>query len=271
MIEQELSGTDVSLTQSVWLYETEKRAADILISTLLLLVSAPVLLFVACWVFLDSRGPIFFRQWRVGRNGRPFRIIKFRTMVTDAEASGPQVTAKNDPRITRCGRILRAWKLDEFPQFVNVLLGDMSLVGPRPQVPRYVELFPTRQRDKILSVRPGITGPTAIRFRHEEEMLQNRENREEYYMQVLLPIKCDLDEGYIDTRGASADFSALWQTAAMLLHGIVNRLRRIPVGDTIEYPLPDIDERSLREDASAFAVIQTGAHEDAPFAQAVGE
>jgi lipopolysaccharide/colanic/teichoic acid biosynthesis glycosyltransferase len=257
MVEQNLSASEISLTHSLRLYEAAKRITDILFSAALILVFAPVLAFVAVWVWLDSKGSIFFRQQRVGKNGRTFRIIKFRTMVMNAEACGPQVTAKHDPRITRCGRILRAWKLDELPQFINVLLGDMSLVGPRPQVPRYVELFPARQREKILSVRPGITGPTAIRFRHEEEMLQNRENREEFYIAVLLPIKCDLDEAYIDSRGTSVDFAALCQTAWMLIRGVVNRLRRIPVGETVEYPLPEeFEDNRFAPEQRGFAVVQ---------------
>jgi lipopolysaccharide/colanic/teichoic acid biosynthesis glycosyltransferase len=276
MIEHKLSGTGVSPNYAFRLYEVGKRTGDIIISALLLVISAPILVCVAGWVYVDSKGSIFFRQERVGRNGRIFKIIKFRTMVTDAESRGPQVTSKNDPRITRCGRVLRAWKLDEFPQFINVFLGEMSLVGPRPQVPRYVDLFPLRQREKILSVRPGITGPTAIKFRHEEEMLQNRDSREEYYMAVLLPIKCDLDEAYVDSRGPGADIFALWQTAAMLLHGVVNRLRRIPMGETIEYPLPEesvlrIEDATLPLAATGFAVVQSPAHEAGTLAKVVGE
>jgi len=257
MVEQKLSGSDISLTHSLRLYELGKRIADIVISAVLIVVFAPILLIVAVWVRFDSKGAIFFRQPRIGKDGETFNIIKFRTMITDAEACGPQVTSKNDPRITRCGRVLRAWKLDEFPQFINVFLGEMSLVGPRPQVPKYVGLFPARQRGKILSVRPGITGPTAIKFRHEEEMLQNRENREEFYIAVLLPIKCDLDEQYIDSRGFVTDFTSLWQTASMLVRGVINRLRRIPVGETVEYELPETEDTGLGQAAPGFAVVSS--------------
>ncbi|HLK15030.1 MAG TPA: sugar transferase, partial [Fimbriimonadaceae bacterium] len=144
------------------LYNTAKRTADVCISVLLLFCFIPLFVIVATIIAIESKGGVFFRQDRVGKDGRIFKIIKFRTMVANAETLGPQITAAADERMTRLGRLLRATKIDELPQLFNVLLGDMSLVGPRPQVPRYVEHFPTAARGIILSVLPGITGPTAI-------------------------------------------------------------------------------------------------------------
>ena len=139
-----------------------KRLFDIAFAGLALLLLCPVLLAVALWVRLDSPGPVFFRQQRVGQGGRPFSIYKFRTMHTGAEAVGPQITVGQDARITRAGTWLRRSKLDELPQFLNVLRGDMSVVGPRPEVPRYVAHYPADLRDKVLSVRPGITDIASI-------------------------------------------------------------------------------------------------------------
>ena len=254
MVEQNLLSGERSISSTSRGYDSAKRIFDLLAASLLILALSPILLLVAVWVRLDSKGPVFFRQPRVGKDGNTFKIIKFRTMVMNAESIGPLVTSRNDPRMTRSGSVLRAWKLDELPQLFNVVLGEMSLVGPRPQVSKYVDRFPEPQRTKILSVRPGITGPTAIKFRHEEEMLQNRANREQFYIDVLLPIKCNLDEDYVDQRGPVADLRALSQTAAMLVRGVFYRLRRIPVGDTIEYPLPDESAGTSSAATPSFAV-----------------
>ncbi len=253
-MEQNLLSGERSISSTSRGYDSAKRIFDLLAASLLILALSPILLLVAVWVRLDSKGPVFFRQPRVGKDGNTFKIIKFRTMVMNAESIGPLVTSRNDPRMTRSGSVLRAWKLDELPQLFNVVLGEMSLVGPRPQVSKYVDRFPEPQRTKILSVRPGITGPTAIKFRHEEEMLQNRANREQFYIDVLLPIKCNLDEDYVDQRGPVADLRALSQTAAMLVRGVFYRLRRIPVGDTIEYPLPDESAGTSSAATPSFAV-----------------
>jgi lipopolysaccharide/colanic/teichoic acid biosynthesis glycosyltransferase len=177
---------------------------------------------------------VFFRQERVGKDGRLFKIIKFRTMVANAESLGPQITAAADDRMTRLGRLLRATKIDELPQLFNVLIGDMSLVGPRPQVPRYVRHFPPAARDIILSVLPGITGPTAILFRHEESILDERPNPESFYVDVLVPIKCELDVEYVRRRGIWNDVRALCATVALIVRGIIHRLLRRPIGRSLE-------------------------------------
>jgi lipopolysaccharide/colanic/teichoic acid biosynthesis glycosyltransferase len=148
-----------------------KRLFDIALAALLFALLLPLFAAISLWIALDSRGGVFFRQHRVGRNGALFRIHKFRTMVVDAPARGPAVTAGNDRRITRAGQFLRRYKLDELPQLIDVLAGHMSLVGPRPEVPQYVALYPPATRELILSIRPGITDEASILFRDESELL----------------------------------------------------------------------------------------------------
>lgn len=230
-------------------YELVKRAVDIGVSGVGLVLIAPIFSVVAVLVRLDSKGPIFFRQTRIGQFGEAFSIIKFRTMVVNAEQVGPQVTSSDDPRMTRIGKLLRSTKIDELPQLINVLTGEMSLVGPRPQVPRYAELFPDHQKATIFSVRPGITGPAAIKFRHEEEILQNREDREDFYIQVLLPIKCSIDEEYVETRSLGKDAMVVWETVKILSRGVLNRIRRRPMGQHIDYPVPSYATITQRDDA----------------------
>ncbi|MHB8635063.1 MAG: sugar transferase [Fimbriimonadaceae bacterium] len=215
-------------------YSTIKRSADVVSSACLLAAFSPLFLVVAAVIACESRGGVFFRQERVGRGGRTFRIIKFRTMVANAELIGPQITAADDERMTRLGRLLRATKIDELPQLWNVLVGDMSLVGPRPQVPRYVRHFPLDARDEILSVLPGITGPTALQFRHEESILDARQDKERFYIDVLLPIKCSLDQEYVRCCGVSTDAHAMLATLWLFLRGIGHRLLRRPIGQQIE-------------------------------------
>ena len=164
-----------------------KRVMDLLGASLGLLVFSPVLLACAVAVKLSSPGPVFFRQERVGLHGKPFRIRKFRTMrVTDG--SGLQVTAAGDARITVVGRLLRRSKLDELPQLIDVLVGNMSIVGPRPEVPRYMAQYPQAARERILSVRPGITDNAAIAFRDEERMLAASSDVERTYVEEIMPI-----------------------------------------------------------------------------------
>ena len=148
-----------------------KRLFDVLAAGVGLLLLAPLLAAIALWVRVDSPGPVFFRQQRVGRHGVPFRIHKFRTMAHAPVAAGPLLTVGADARVTRAGRFLRRTKLDELPQLVDVLQGTMSLVGPRPEVPRYVALYPPELRAVVLSVRPGITDPASLLFRDEGEVL----------------------------------------------------------------------------------------------------
>jgi lipopolysaccharide/colanic/teichoic acid biosynthesis glycosyltransferase len=174
-----------------------KRYFDIVFSAGALLVLAPLLLAVALWVKFDTPGPVFFRQVRVGLRGREFRIFKFRTMRSDAERVGPQITVGADARVTRSGAFLRKYKIDEFPQFINVLIGDMSVVGPRPEVPRYVTLYPAATRDLVLSVRPGITDLASIEYRDENELLGHSANPDRTYIEQVMPAKLAFCERYV--------------------------------------------------------------------------
>lgn len=188
-----------------------KRALDVLLASIGLLLASPVLLAAALAVKLDSRGPVFFRQQRMGRDFRPFPIYKFRTMVADAAARGAAITAGADPRITRVGHWLRKTKVDELPQLLNVLKGDMSLVGPRPEVPKYVELFREDYRT-ILTVRPGITDPASVKFRDEAAVLGASADPERTYVEQILPEKIALAKTYIARRSVAYDVKILFET-----------------------------------------------------------
>jgi len=167
-----------------------KRLFDIICSLIGLILTSPVLATAAIAVRLDSPGPILFRQRRVGLNGRTFLIHKFRTMSTAPEqGEAAQITVGADPRITRVGRFLRHYKLDELPQLYDVLRGEMSLVGPRPEVPKYVEHYPAEIREQVLSIRPGITDRSSILFRNESDLLAKEADPEAYYVQHILPVK----------------------------------------------------------------------------------
>jgi lipopolysaccharide/colanic/teichoic acid biosynthesis glycosyltransferase len=193
-----------------------KRAFDMLAAGTGLLLFAPVLLLAALLIKLDSAGPVFFLQRRIGRGFRPFAIYKFRTMVVDAPRHGGALTVGDDPRITRMGRILRRTKIDELPQLINVLKGDMSLVGPRPEVPRYVEQF--RQRyETILRVRPGITDPASLKYRHESDLLAASADPEDEYVRRILPDKLRMAEEYIAASSLFTDFVLIARTVAAML------------------------------------------------------
>ncbi len=188
-----------------------KRAFDLALSSVALGILGVPLVALAAAVRLDSPGPALFRQRRVGRGGRPFRIWKLRTMVADAEARGPTVTAQGDPRVTRLGRVLRRSKLDELPQLVNVLVGDMSFVGPRPEVPRWVALYPPEDR-AVLAVRPGITDPASIVYRDEEAVLAAHLDRDAAYRDVLMPKKLALARRYVEEQTFARDLYLMFRT-----------------------------------------------------------
>lgn len=193
-----------------------KRLFDLTCATIGLLVCAPVFALIALAIKLDSPGPVFFRQVRVGRNGRPFRIHKFRSMHT-AIRGQREITVNNDPRVTRSGKLLRKWKLDELPQLIDVLRGAMSLVGPRPEVPRYVELYPSDARSLILSVRPGITDLASIRFRDENALLDQAGDPEAVYIHQILPEKLRLQAEYVRERSFFYDLRILWHTVIKVI------------------------------------------------------
>jgi lipopolysaccharide/colanic/teichoic acid biosynthesis glycosyltransferase len=193
-----------------------RRALDVTVAVLGLALLWPVLVVVAIAVAWSSPGPVLHRAQRVGRGGQPFTLYKFRTMVRDAAASGPGVTAGGDARITKVGRVLRRTKLDELPQLVNVLLGDMSLVGPRPEDERYVQLYTPEQR-RILDVRPGITSPASITYRDEEAVLRGADDLEAAYRELMAEkIRIDLD--YLQRRSVRSDLGVLWRTALAVVN-----------------------------------------------------
>jgi lipopolysaccharide/colanic/teichoic acid biosynthesis glycosyltransferase len=188
-----------------------KRGLDFLLSSSALVVLGPGLLAVGLLVRWTSPGPALFRQERIGRGGRPFFILKFRTMHSGAEACGPQITAAGDARVTPLGRILRKTKVDELPQLLNVALGHMSLVGPRPEVPLYVREYSPQDR-AVLAVRPGITDLASIAFRDEESILAQYPDRERAYREVVLPRKLALAHQYIREQGLFTDLGILLRT-----------------------------------------------------------
>jgi len=176
-----------------------KRVFDIVVASIGLLLFSPLMLIIAVLIELDSPGPIFYRAPRVGKDGHLFRMYKFRTMVADAEKIGSAIALDQNPRITRIGAHLRGSRLDEIPQLTNVLRGEMSMVGPRPEAPYYVEKYSPEQRE-VLKVKPGMTGPAQMAFRHEEEALSNPEMLDDEYMSVILPPKLAMDLKYIERR-----------------------------------------------------------------------
>jgi len=192
-----------------------KRLMDLLGAGVGLLLLWPFFLAVAIAIKLDDRGPVFFRQERVGRFGRRFRIWKFRTMVMDAEKRGAQVTVGRDPRITRVGHTLRRFKLDEFPQLINVLVGEMSLVGPRPEVPRYVAEYSAEQR-VVLELRPGITDPASITFRDEAAVLAEKADPEKAYIEEVMPEKIRINLDYAARASVFSDFAMVLKTLGVL-------------------------------------------------------
>ena len=188
-----------------------KRLFDIVCSALGLILLSPYFLIVSILVKLDSQGPIFYGGKRAGKDGKVFTMYKFRSMVTDAETRGPSVTYGEDPRITRVGRLLRRARLDEFPQLWNVLIGDMSLVGPRPESMYYYERY-TPEQKRIFSVKPGMTGITQIHFRHEEDLLTDPANIDRDYLEKVLPPKVALDMQYIQSHSLWMDFKLILDT-----------------------------------------------------------
>lgn len=195
-----------------------RRALDLLLAIPAVILLLPVFVAVAVWIKLDSRGPVFFWQERVGLGGRPFRILKFRTMVTDAEQLGTQITVGRDPRITRSGHFLRQYRFDELPQLFNVLKGEMGVVGPRPEVPRYVACYNDEQR-QILAYRPGITSPATIEFSNESEVLSQHADPadpEAYYRTEILPAKLAIDLNYSRQATVWSDCATLARTIRQL-------------------------------------------------------
>ena len=176
-----------------------------------LLVLSPLFLFLAVWIKLDSHGPVFYRQTRVGRGNRDFRLFKFRSMRVGSDRKGLITIGDRDPRVTRSGYFIRKYKLDELPQLINVFIGDMSLVGPRPEVRRYVALY-TLEQMHVLDVRPGITDPASIRYRNENELLAGADDPERYYREVIMQDKLRINLDYVARSSFVCDIMLIFKT-----------------------------------------------------------
>jgi len=193
-----------------------KRFLDIVFSLLVLAVGLPFGLVIALLIVLDSKGPVFYRQVRVGRNNVDFRLYKFRTMCVEADRGSLITVGADDARITRIGAFLRKFKIDEFPQFLNILKGEMSIVGPRPEVRKYVDLYTTEQM-RVLSVRPGLTDYASIRYVNENELLAASDNPEQTYIQEIMPDKLNLNLKYIDEQSFRTDCKIILETLKAIL------------------------------------------------------
>jgi len=199
-----------------------KRIFDIVLSLIGLILLCPFFLATAIFMKLDSKGPVFFRQIRIGKNGRPFPMLKFRTMMEAKHWTGPPLSPKNDPRVTDLGAILRRFKINELPQLINVLKGDMSFVGPRPEIPEIVRLY-SREQERILSVMPGIVGPSQIYMRNEEELYAEDADPKQYYLNHILHEKLKIDLEYVDSRSFLKDVGYLVRGALITITGAVAR------------------------------------------------
>ena len=188
-----------------------KRLFDIVISGCGIIVLSPLFLVIAIWIKLDSKGPVFYRQVRVGKENKDFRIFKFRSMKEGADNGSLVTIGERDSRITRSGHFIRKFKLDELPQLINVFMGDMSLVGPRPEVRHYVDYWTPKQMH-VLDVRPGITDPASIKFRNENELLDKADNPEEYYINVIMQEKIRLYLEYVENHSLWYDIKLIFQT-----------------------------------------------------------
>lgn len=188
-----------------------KRLFDIVASTLGLIVLSPLFLVLAVWIKVDSKGPVFYRQTRVGWHNKDFRIFKFRSMRVGSDRGSLVTIGGRDPRITKSGYYIRKYKLDEFPQLINVLIGDMSLVGPRPEVRHYVDYW-TPEQMRVLDVRPGITDPASIKFRNENELMAQAGAPEQYYINVIMQEKLRLYLEYVDNQSFIYDLRLIFAT-----------------------------------------------------------
>lgn len=193
-----------------------KRFLDIVASGCGLLVLLPLFLVIAIWIKLDSKGPVFYRQVRVGRHNKDFRIIKFRSMRVGADKGSLVTIGGRDPRITKSGYFIRKYKLDELPQLINVFIGQMSIVGPRPEVRHYVDYW-TKEQLHVLDVRPGITDPASIKFRNENELMETADNPEDYYINVIMQEKIRLYLEYVNKAGFWYDIKLIFKTFKVIV------------------------------------------------------
>ena len=194
-----------------------KRLFDIVASGLGLIVLSPLFLILAIWIKLDSKGPVFYRQVRVGYKTKDFRIFKFRSMSVGADKGSLVTIGGHDPRVTRSGYFIRKFKFDELPQLINVFLGEMSLVGPRPEVRHYVDYW-TPEQMHVLDVRPGITDPASIKFRNENELMEKAEDPEKYYIEVIMQEKVKLYLEYVEKHSFWYDLGLIFKTFFVIIH-----------------------------------------------------
>lgn len=194
-----------------------KRLFDIIFSFLGLTVLSPLFLLLAVWIKLDSRGPVFYRQVRVGRHNRDFRIFKLRSMRVGSDKGSLVTIGGRDPRVTRSGYYIRKLKLDELPQLINVLIGDMSFVGPRPEVRKYVDMYTTEQLH-VLDVRPGITDEASIAYRNENELLATADDPERFYIETVMPDKLRINLQYVQNHSLWGDIKLIFKTLSVVFH-----------------------------------------------------
>jgi len=192
-----------------------KRIFDIVLSAVVFVLLLPIFIVIAVFIKAGSKGPVFYLQTRVGKDESDFKIFKFRTMYIGSDKNGLLTVGGNDSRITKTGRFLRNYKLDEFPQLINVLIGDMSLVGPRPEVRKYVNLY-NKEQLKVLSVKPGITDYASVEYSLENELLSKAQDPEKEYIEVIMPAKLLLNLKYINERSFFVDLKILWSTVAKI-------------------------------------------------------
>jgi lipopolysaccharide/colanic/teichoic acid biosynthesis glycosyltransferase len=192
-----------------------KRLFDLIASIIGLIILLPIFLIIAIIIKTNSKGPIFYRQWRVGLNNSEFRVFKFRSMYMDADKRGLLTVGGRDPRVTPIGYYLRKYKIDELPQLINVLVGDMSLVGPRPEVRKYVDYY-TAEQMKVLTVKPGMTDNASIEFIDENELLSKAENPEEYYIKELIPLKTKIYLAYVENQSFLIDLQIIFKTVVKI-------------------------------------------------------
>lgn len=194
-----------------------KRLCDILLSGVGLIMLSPLLIVVAIWIKLDSAGPVFYRQVRVGRHNKDFRIYKFRSMYIDSDKRGLITIGGHDPRVTRAGYYIRKAKIDELPQLINVFLGDMSFVGPRPEVRKYVDMY-TAEQLHVLDIRPGITDAASIKYRNENEILEKQADPEQYYIDVVMQDKLRINLDYVAHHSLLGDLKLIFNTFGAIVH-----------------------------------------------------
>lgn len=188
-----------------------KRIFDIIVSIIILTLFFPFGLLISLWIALESRGGVFYSQERIGRYGVPFQMLKFRSMRKDADKQGKLTVGMRDPRITKSGYFIRKYKLDEFPQFINVLAGNMSIVGPRPEVREYVDLYSDKQKE-VLNVRPGITDYASLEYFKENELIAKADDPEKVYIEEIMPAKIELNRKYLENPTVGTDIKIMWKT-----------------------------------------------------------